>query len=49
MHLGVGSSALNFESKVEEELMAAEAWRHLGEKPYHDASVERCAKEAEEA
>jgi hypothetical protein len=39
MHLGVGSSVLNLESKVEEELMAAECWTHLGEKPYHDASI----------
>ncbi|KAL4984514.1 hypothetical protein BDW68DRAFT_180596 [Aspergillus falconensis] len=49
MHLNVGSSVLNLESKVEEELMAAECWTHLGEKPYRDISVASCAQKAVDA
>jgi hypothetical protein len=40
MHFGVGPTALNLESKEEEELMASRCWKHLGEKPYKDASVD---------
>ncbi|KAI9035589.1 NAD(P)/FAD-dependent oxidoreductase [Aspergillus affinis] len=49
MHFGVGLSALNFELKVKEELMAAECWTHLGERPYKDASMDNSAKETENA